>query len=217
LTEWISRHVADRRQKRCSASKPIEDGDDDLDVVRADENTELDGYLKVSDKNGQKCSERSDSIDLEAQKEALLVKNKSEIKAFDDITISMGYDKGSHFDVERQRQRSKLLKDQRNAVVNLVMKHREIKKNMQRQFFSSAKPLPPSASLQTVVEITSKLMKLCLKMGEYEGGRLAAEVLSNYFKSRVVLRENRAKELALRERRYKKRSEMTLNRKPFYF
>ena len=157
------------------------------------------GSMNVNDLRSMSVSRSADppEFSLDRAREALLAKNRLELKAFDEETEDLGSLPDSDELRQRDLARSALVASHRKAVVDLIGNFRQLQEA--RRSVSGDKgvssravePLPISASCATVCSIASQLMMHCLIFELYHGGRLVGEAVSAYLKERADLLESR--------------------------
>jgi hypothetical protein len=159
------------------------------------------GRMVTADESPTPAYHTDDESQLQHEKSLLLHKNESELNDFDKTTEDMGLHKGSEAAIERSHARLDLVKQQRASMVSLegdFMHSKqplpvvEVENHDDIQSTSCDKAqLPISGSVSTVCNTACELMKHCLGMQLYEGGRLVGEVVTLYFKERASLIDQR--------------------------
>lgn len=143
-----------------------------------------------------------DESELQREKTLLLDKSKNELDDFDKTTKEMNLKRGSQAAIERRQARVTLVQQQRSSLVNLESESKQQRQSLAKiavdrhhvdnQPISYDKAqLPISGSISTVCSTASELIKHCLGMQLYEGGRLVGEVVTTYFKERAQLVDRR--------------------------
>jgi hypothetical protein len=135
------------------------------------------------------------------EREALFTRQKMELDKFDLTTDKMKVVQGSHVETKRSNARLAVVQRHRAERLNFIGLHYEQKAQLESSMNGttsddkysedSAPPLSLSASCITVCQIASQLVKLCLGMGLYHGGRLVSEAVAAYFKERAARHERR--------------------------
>ena len=125
-----------------------------------------------------------EQLKFDAIRSALFSDKKLELDMFDQATT----DAGSQWDNQRIDERASMVSRHRQAVVNFVGEnlgsHHAVAASE-----STSTALPIAASCATVCSIASELMKHCLGLEQYKGGRLVAECVSFYLKARAATKD----------------------------
>ena len=135
------------------------------------------------------------------ERRAMFARQKMELDKFDLDTVKMKIVRGSHTETKQKSARVAVIQRHRKERLNFIGLNYERKAQLKASMDpmtsddkyseDSAPPLPLSASCKTVCQIASQLLKLCLGMGLYHGGRLVSESVTLYFKERAVRYEGR--------------------------
>lgn len=162
--------------------------------------------IQVNASSNEKASrkQQKDSLSLltqefEREKKQLLSLNQSNLAAFDTATESMNLETGSAAAIARNDARESLVRSQRAVLVKFVGEFHQDQVTSPRKSYqqeeirlqNTTTQLPISASCATVCSIASELMKHCLGLELYCGGRLVGEAVSSYLKERAFLHEKR--------------------------
>ena len=155
---------------------------------------------------------KNDQLTLDTARSVLLSQKKAELEAFDEETKSSGSPRRAK---QRLEERAEIVKRHRQALVELVGASLDPQKYAAMDE-SRAADLPISASCSTVCIIASELIKHCLGLEQFEGGRLVAESVSMYLRERASMRENRVKStLAFEKKQQSTASDILLNRETY--
>lgn len=149
------------------------------------------GYGKSSKPGNDTVERKFDSeyvfMDM---KNALFEKNRAELENFDFCTAHLNLDsKGL---AARKNERDQLLKQQRLAVVSFIGNHQLQKCDVN---LITEAALPVSASCGVVCEIAGQLLRHCLDLALFKGGKVAAEATASYLKKRYFRSQHRKKSL----------------------
>jgi hypothetical protein len=151
------------------------------------------------------------TLNLDEARAELLAKNKREIDTFDEETETLDQSQAD----ERLDEREELIKNHRRDLMDLVGAHLQGKKAVHADP-SRSSDLPVAASCTTVCGIASELIKHCLGLEQFEGGRLVAECVSLYLKERSAMREKRVHaNLEFQRKQRSTASDVLLNREAY--
>jgi hypothetical protein len=151
------------------------------------------------------------TLNLDDARAELLAKNKSELDVFDEETETLGDSEAD----DRADAREELVKSHRREIMDLVGARLQEKKAVTVDP-SRSSDLPVAASCTTVCGIASELIKHCLGLEQFEGGRLVAESVSLYLKERSAMREKRVHaNLEFERKQRSTASDVLLNRETY--
>ncbi len=138
------------------------------------------------------------SRNFNRDREAMLVRIKSDLSAFDSETQGMNIGEASVESELREKQRESLSKKHKKLLIDLAAAFQKEKKRLEdhqsSEFQSSVghvKALHVSATCVIVCDIAAQLVKQCLAMDLYKGGILACEAVSLYLQERAIFHERR--------------------------
>ena len=154
------------------------------------------------------------TVALNRDRDILLALNKKELDTFDQDTLKMNIVSQSQAAVERSDLRKLVKKNHSTSVVDLVGDYRlnkialEDSSNIQDEKPKSKTcptllPLPITAPCSAVHNIALQLMKQCLGLELYHGGKLVAEAVSSYYRERAVKQEKKLQKIRFFEEQQK--------------
>ena len=152
-----------------------------------------------------------EQLKFDAIRSALFSDKKLELEAFDQETT----DAGSQWDNQRIGERASMVSRHRQAVVDFVGQSLG-SHQATAAAESRSEVLPIAASCATVCSIASELMKHCIGLEQYKGGRLVAECVSFYLKARAATRDKHVRlTLAFETKQKSTSSEILLSKETY--
>lgn len=159
---------------------------------------------------------------FDREREELLLSNQRVLIDFETSIDDMCLSKDSQARKEKEKELEALKKRHKASVLDLVGKYHEQRKYLEQrrdedESRRNQKELPLSASCATICDIATQLLKLCLAMNLYEGGRLAGEAVSIYLQHRASRQEQRLRREHIYQERQKNygKSVLQLNRENY--
>jgi hypothetical protein len=201
--EVCDTYEMDRRlQEQKAASQQSEDNGQESPAKRKDGDNPLSDEVELdagTNSNHVITSGYRYSNDLEElskafnrDREAMLAANKSELSAFDSETREINLEEGSSEFKLRNKEREAIVKKHQQAFITLAVNFQEQNKILEQQQASKydnldakGKELEMSGTCAIVCDIAAQLVKQCLAMSLYHGGRHACEAVSFYLQERA--------------------------------
>jgi len=170
--------------------------------------------LNQGDQIGQNNRAISEKM-LKAAKKNMLAENKAELAAFDEEWERPDSDES--LKNRREEEREKLKESQRKRLFDLVSSSLSSNRTEPKNGVEPASTrLPISASCSVVCSIASELLKHCLGLEQFEGGRLVAESVSSYLRKRADMCEKRLESKLMLYKQMRSTSNDVLLRREYY-
>mmetsp|Transcript_16858 Transcript_16858/g.20566 ORF Transcript_16858/g.20566 Transcript_16858/m.20566 type:complete len:1056 (-) Transcript_16858:2555-5722(-) len=140
--------------------------------------------------DGRTCDMRlSPPSEAAFESKILIATNNEEVHDFDNETYNLSDKLDSAAAVDRPKKREALLRKHRESVLNFARSFYQAMQSTKQNILSIEKslkePLPIAASISTVYEIASQLMKHCLGLKHFYGGCMDAKSVSTYLRERA--------------------------------
>uniref|UniRef100_A0A6S8WZ86 Uncharacterized protein n=1 Tax=Chaetoceros debilis TaxID=122233 RepID=A0A6S8WZ86_9STRA len=172
---------------------------------QAEENSEHDRRNKTAYKPHRSLSSlKMLGNTFDREREELLLSNQRELIDLETSITDMSLQNDAK--AMKEKELEALKKQHKSSILDLVGKYHEQRKCLEQRKDEvdsrhNQRELPLSASCATICDVATQLIKLCLAMNLYEGGRLAAEAVSVYLQQRASRQEQRLRrELIYQER-----------------
>ena len=222
LVAWSRRRVKRQTEKeaRLEASRWHMDAYETTTAATNENNAgAADSRDKQSnDRTNDTVKAAMEKISFERDRSLMIEKHKEEMKEFDSETARLQLSEGSAEETARLLDREKLLSQHKSRLVDFVGRYLQGKAGRRRDQSTQvvSRPLPTAASCASVCSIASVLMKHCLGLEHYEGGRLVGECVAAYFRLRAAMRKRRAEKIAAFEEQQRSTAENVLLRHETY-
>ena len=218
LMQWTLERAKEKREQCGGTYEDLLNGDgrwcmDSYETQpKEDVEPEENGDADVPETpNENPLDDGMEQLKFDAIRSALFSDKKLELEAFDQETT----DAGSQWDNQRIGERASMVSRHRQAVVDFVGQSLG-SHQATAAAESRSEVLPIAASCATVCSIASELMKHCIGLEQYKGGRLVAECVSFYLKARAATRDKHVRlTLAFETKQKSTSSEILLSKETY--
>lgn len=183
----------DEKEVPKTHAEPVEKEPDSPTQMPIDKSIdERKDFVNLINHNEQSSATPSNqSLSLYEERRLLIEKNRRELADFDRETSLMNPSSDSQSVTERKAARESMIRKHKEMILKLLGDFQTKSSSQTTTPNDEIFPLPISASYKTVCNIAYQLMKLCLSMELYDGGKLVAEATVKYFRERILRRSSR--------------------------